>query len=172
MLQGLRARHMVPMVTLHHFTDPLWFAERGGWEREDAPHLFAAFVEKVVEGLGDLVSLWCTINEPNVLAYMAYLEGTFPPGEHSLRKALRVMVHLLRAHAAAYRVLHRRQPHARVGMAIHYRGFVPARPHSRWDRWVARMLSRLFRCARRGRVLRPTFLSSRRRLERPWLHRQ
>ncbi len=144
MLQGLRARHMVPMVTLHHFTDPLWFAERGGWEREDAPQLFAAFVEKVVEGLGDLVSLWCTINEPNVLAYMAYLEGTFPPGEHSLRKALRVMVHLLRAHAAAYRVLHRRQPHARVGMAIHYRGFVPARPHSRWDRWVARMLSRLF----------------------------
>ncbi len=144
MLQGLRKRGMTPMVTLHHFTDPLWFAEADGWEQEDAPQRFAAFVEKVVLGLRDLVDLWCTINEPNVLAYMAYLEGTFPPGKSSLRAAFRVMVHLARAHTAAYHVIHRIQPEARVGMAINYRGFLPARPASRLDRWVASVLSRLF----------------------------
>src|SRR5574342_539878 len=36
MLRGLRERGMTPMVTLHHFTDPLWFYERNGWEKEEA----------------------------------------------------------------------------------------------------------------------------------------
>ena len=35
MLRGLRERSMTAMVTLHHFTDPLWLSERGGWEAED-----------------------------------------------------------------------------------------------------------------------------------------
>jgi len=37
MLRGLRLRGIEPMVTLLHFTVPLWFAERGGWTRDDAP---------------------------------------------------------------------------------------------------------------------------------------
>ena len=32
MIKGLRDRGLEPMVTLHHFTNPLWLAERGGWE--------------------------------------------------------------------------------------------------------------------------------------------
>ena len=31
MLTDLRRRHMRPLVTLHHFSDPLWFADRGGF---------------------------------------------------------------------------------------------------------------------------------------------
>ncbi len=34
MLLGLKERNMVAMVTLHHFTNPLWLAEMGGWENE------------------------------------------------------------------------------------------------------------------------------------------
>ena len=33
---------MTPMVTLHHFTDPLWLVDRGGWESEETPALFRA----------------------------------------------------------------------------------------------------------------------------------
>ena len=32
MLRGLRERGLTPMVTLHHFSDPLWFFEMDGWE--------------------------------------------------------------------------------------------------------------------------------------------
>ncbi len=32
MLRGLDERGMTPMVTLHHFTDPSWVEEAGGWE--------------------------------------------------------------------------------------------------------------------------------------------
>ena len=35
MLRGLRERGLTAMVTLHHFTDPLWLAEQGGWESDD-----------------------------------------------------------------------------------------------------------------------------------------
>ena len=34
MVRGLLERDMTPMVTLHHFTNPLWLAEKGGWENE------------------------------------------------------------------------------------------------------------------------------------------
>ncbi|RMF45510.1 MAG: glycoside hydrolase family 1 protein, partial [Anaerolineae bacterium] len=36
MLQGMYERGITPLVTLHHFTDPLWLSEQGGWENEAA----------------------------------------------------------------------------------------------------------------------------------------
>jgi beta-glucosidase len=71
---------ITPMVTFHHFTTPRWLAERGGWEAPDAPERFARFCAHSVAGLGDLLGWACTINEPNVVAMMGYLFGTFPPG--------------------------------------------------------------------------------------------
>jgi beta-glucosidase len=44
MLRGLKERGMTPMVTLHHYSDPLWFYEMGGWEHKDAVTLFEKFV--------------------------------------------------------------------------------------------------------------------------------
>src|SRR3989337_2775931 len=39
MLRGLRQRSMSAMVTLHHFTHPLWLDQRGAWENEEViPH--------------------------------------------------------------------------------------------------------------------------------------
>ena len=35
---------ILPVVTFHHFTTPLWLAARGGWEAPDAPERFARFV--------------------------------------------------------------------------------------------------------------------------------
>src|ERR1051325_4601227 len=60
MLRGLRERGMTPMVTLHHFTDPLWFYEQGGWEREESVAQFEKFVRKTVEALKEYCTLWCT----------------------------------------------------------------------------------------------------------------
>ena len=40
MLRGLRERDMTPMVTLHHFSDPLWLEEQGGWENPDVVEIF------------------------------------------------------------------------------------------------------------------------------------
>ena len=40
MLRSLKELNITPMVTLHHFTNPLWLAEQGGWENEKVVELF------------------------------------------------------------------------------------------------------------------------------------
>ncbi|NJN44872.1 MAG: glycoside hydrolase family 1 protein [Anaerolineae bacterium] len=80
MVRGLRERGMTPMVTLHHFTDPLWLYERGGWTK-DISDKFAKYTEKITEALKEYVSQWCTLNEPNVYAAMGYVLGDFSSRE-------------------------------------------------------------------------------------------
>src|SRR3954453_3253987 len=58
---------LVPVVTLHHFTHPLWFGELGAWLGPDAVDLFVRYVGEASSIL-DGVEWVCTINEPNVLA--------------------------------------------------------------------------------------------------------
>jgi beta-glucosidase len=125
MLAGMRARGIEPMVTLHHFSNPIWFMEQGGWESDDAPARFAAFVRRVGMALGEYTDLWCTINEPNVYAYLAIARNVFPPGRNDLGAGFKVMRNMVIGHTAAYHVLHELQPAARVGIAPQYRGMIP-----------------------------------------------
>ena len=142
MLAGLRTRGIEPMVTLFHFSTPLWLADRGGWRNPAAIEHFRRFVRHTVEHLGDLVTLWCTINEPNVYAVEGYLFGDHAPGEQSLALYFRVLNHLLRAHAAAYRVIHALDGRAQVGLVKNIQIFEPLAGGS--ARWTARLLDRLF----------------------------
>jgi beta-glucosidase len=144
MMRGLHERNMIPLVTLHHFTDPLWLTEMAGWENELVIEYFEKYTHKVVEALKEYVNLWVTINEPNVYIAYAYVLGDFPPGRQDIKAAFKVNENMLRAHAAAYRAIHSLQPTAQVGVAIHYRGFQAARSWFPPDRLAARLLSRAF----------------------------
>jgi len=98
--QGIR-----PMITLHHFTLPHWFAKQGGFLHPDARNIFNRYVRRVVEEIGDLVEYWVTINEPFVYADQGYLEGIWPPGEKSLFKLLKVVRVLFYIHLDTYKVI-------------------------------------------------------------------
>ena len=78
---------VAPVVTLHHFTTPRWVAAAGGWAEPDTAIRFERYVDRVAAHLGDDVSAWCTINEPNMVSTIGYLVGQFPPGvrDQSLR---------------------------------------------------------------------------------------
>lgn len=139
------------MVTLHHFTNPAWFNRRGGWERSDAPALFARYVERAIPALMEFSSVWCTVNEPTAWAASAYVIGKWPPGARSPARAFTATGNLVRAHAAAYRIIHRIQSQAQVGIANYFRLLDPARPGSPLDRAVA---------AQQDRLLNWSFLSA------------
>ncbi len=141
MIRLLRQRGIEPMVTLHHFTDPLWLAEMGGWENPQVEDAFSRFTERVVAALGDQVNLWCTVNEPIVYAVGGYMGGFFPPGVNSVHRAVRVLRRMLLAHGRAYRTIHRLQSGARVGLAHHIRVHLPANPASAADRRAAAMMN-------------------------------
>jgi beta-glucosidase len=119
-----------PMVTLHHFTNPLWFEEQGAFLQENSPDIFAAFVEKVVHRLGAKVRLWCTVNEPAVYAMMGYFYAGFPPAVKDPKHVGIVLRNMLRAHTAAYQLIKNLEPQAQVGL-------VPAvdlhDPLNRWN---------------------------------------
>src|SRR4030095_12449474 len=45
---SLRKRQIEPVVTLHHFTTPAWFAHRGGWTRPESVEQFARYIGTVM----------------------------------------------------------------------------------------------------------------------------
>ena len=143
MLRGMQERGLLPMLTLHHFSNPAWLEEQGGWENDDTPAKFGVFVRKAVEALKEYVSYWVTINEPNVYAHFAYNEGLFPPGKKDIGAALHAMANLMRGHAMAYKIIHEIQPEARVGLSMNYLSFHPA-TGSPLDKFVAGIQSAIF----------------------------
>jgi len=137
-VRRLRDAGIEPMVTLHHFTLPRWLA--GGVIARTFPERFGIFAAEAARQLGREVTLWCTINEPNVLLYKGFVEGVWPPAIKDRAKASAAFANLLRAHAGAAVAVHGEVPSAAVGAAIHLRVFDPAR---RWflPDWVGANIS-------------------------------
>lgn len=121
---------IVPLVTLHHFTNPLWLEDDGGWLDDRVVARFARYARFVATELCDLVTDWVTINEPNVYLLEGYVLGAWPPGRRSIGDYLRGAKTMIRAHIAAYRSVHEvarsRGVRPRVGVAHHLRVFDPA----------------------------------------------
>lgn len=119
--------HIKPLVTLHHFSNPMWFERMGAFETSACILIFLKYVTYVTEHLKDLCTDYVTINEPNVYATNGYMYGDWPPGKKSLFTAMRVMKNLSLCHVAAYREIHRIYGANRVmvGFANHLRVFVP-----------------------------------------------
>jgi beta-glucosidase len=147
MLLDLRRRRMVPLVTLHHFTEPLWFVDRGGFANEENIRFFVRYVTYAVEALRDLCDFWATINEPNVYATQGYELGSFPPGEKNIQRTFQVLRNLLQAHVEAFYAIRGLQPEAKIGYCLHYRLFDPADPLSLLDRAVAGLQDTFFNWA-------------------------
>lgn len=137
--QELRARNIEPVVTLHHFTHPQWFAREGGWLGPRAVEYFSRYVLRAVKAFGPFVRFWITINEPLLYAYHAYLIGVWPPGIRDFVSTLRVFRTLILAHVEAYRVIHDGYRHGGggpvwVSVAKHMIHFEPCRSRSLADR--------------------------------------
>ena len=96
-----------PLITLHHFTNPMWFERKGAFAVRGNLPIFLRFVEEFVNRLGDIVSEYITINEPNVYTAKGYMLGEWPPGETSLRTGGKVMKNLAKCHIDTYHLIHK-----------------------------------------------------------------
>ena len=129
----LKTCNIEPVVTLHHFTNPLWFAKLGGWQNNKAASYFLRYVDNIVEALSHEVRFWVTINEPLVYVYHAYILGLWPPQEKSFLKAKRVAQNLAISHIRAHRLIHniykkRNIAPPYVSIAKNMQAFVPCVP--------------------------------------------
>lgn len=123
----LRSNGITPCVTLHHFTNPLWFERGGAFLQPDAVALFSRFVGRCTDRLKGVVKHWCTINEPVVYAVNGYVTAEFPPARRSSREAVFVLLQLMRAHDSAFRRIKESDPDAIVGPALSLFHYLPWR---------------------------------------------
>ncbi|HEY5695465.1 MAG TPA: family 1 glycosylhydrolase, partial [Candidatus Saccharimonadales bacterium] len=113
----LRRRRVEPVMTLFHFTLPVWFAARGGFEKRANVKYFVRFAEKIVSEIGRDVRLIITVNEPEIYAAESYVHGNWPPNKTSKLQAHRVLHNLARAHNLAAMAIHRLGRGYRVSIA-------------------------------------------------------
>lgn len=113
----MRAQGITPIITLWHWTMPVWFAQKGGFEKRANVKHFTRYVEKVCEVLSDQMDFVITINEPTVYAGYSYKQHKWPPQHDSYMQMHRVLINLASAHKRAYKVIKHHAPKARVGLA-------------------------------------------------------
>jgi beta-glucosidase len=113
-LELCAARGLEPMITLHHVTHPHWLGEEF-WLRPGSPDRFARHVARVLPALAPHCRRWVTVNEPNIVMLMGWVEGAHPPGRRlAFADAYCVLDNLLTAHVLAADAIAAVQPGAEV----------------------------------------------------------
>lgn len=148
----LRDKGISLLLTIHHFTNPMWFEKKGGFLKIENTKYFINLVTLVVRSFGDLVSDYITINEPNVYAVNSFYFGIWPPGEKSFSQAVRIMSNMAFCHIKAYELIHKMRSvlgysNTNVSFALHVRVFDPANPINLWHLACAKLLERFFQGA-------------------------
>jgi beta-glucosidase len=105
-VQELKRQGIEPVLTLFHFTLPIWFAEMGGFEKQSNIKYFVRFCDKILQELGADITYVITINEPEVYAFESYYLGHWPPAMQSKRTALKVLGNLASAHNQCAKLIH------------------------------------------------------------------
>lgn len=134
----LKKNNIEPMVTLHHFTHPLWFIKKYPWHEEESIDKFIAYVKRITAALCG-VRYWITFNEPYVLILAGYLEGCTPPAIRNAQLGVKALANILRAHAAAYDIIHDACPDARVSVAHNMAALAPWKKWNPLDKILARV---------------------------------
>lgn len=118
LIDALLEAKIRPLVTLYHWDLPQTLEDAGGWPVRDTAARFADYVDVVARPLGDRVSDWILINEPNAFTSVGYLDGTHAPGRQNLISFLKATHVANLAQGAGFRALKAACPRARVGSAF------------------------------------------------------
>lgn len=137
-LDACHQRGITPIVTFHHFTNPLWVAQRGGMTSPDFPAMFANYCEHAMRTLKG-IRIACTINELNVPVKVgdqlrAFLDtergavlkaaveratgATFEASNFLFTPRALLIAHGLQAHALARDAIKRIDPDCQVGLTL------------------------------------------------------
>lgn len=144
----LKQHNIKVLLTIHHFSNPMWFEKKGGWLKQENIRYFMELVKTAVEQFGALVSEYITINEPNVYASNCYFFGEWYPCHTSFRETCTVMENMAAAHIEAYTLIHEMRKQmgfadTMVSFANHLRIFTPKSRCNPVHR-IASRLSELF----------------------------
>jgi beta-glucosidase len=156
-LDSIRDNGMTPFMTLHHFSSPRWLAADGSWANEKVVDRFRRYADVVAKRLGDRAPFVCTINEPQIVAFIGYQVGGFPPGLQDKNLFWPVTRNFIAAHQTALEAFKTHAPDAQVGLCNSVTDFQAANEASQLvrDRVHHRMVQVYYDAMRTGWVRGP-----------------
>jgi len=135
----LRQRGIEPILNIWHWTNPIWFEQRGGFAKRKNLVYFEKFVTKLSQELLSDVGYVLTINEANNYMTFSYLLGSWPPQKHNPVTAMRVYYNLMLAHRICYKVIKADHPNILIGAAHQATANVALNPHNPLLRGLAKL---------------------------------
>jgi beta-glucosidase/6-phospho-beta-glucosidase/beta-galactosidase len=166
---ALRTHNLTPLVTLNHYTLPLWihdgkachqdpFAceDRGWLDRDRMLKEIALYAGFCAREFGGEVDLWATLNEPFAIVLAGYFfptsDRTNPPGVSEPALAREVVFNLVEGHARMYDAVHAEDSQdadgdgqsAEVGLVANIAAIVPFSPGNANDELAAEHANYLY----------------------------
>jgi len=126
--RALRKIGVKTFVTLHHFTNPTWVHDHGGWLSEKIVEKFVKYVDFVSSEFGEYIDYYVVINEPAIYALSSYGQAEFPPHHSDMNEVLSCIHNLIEALANCYKVIHENDEKASVGFSHFIPIIVPEDP--------------------------------------------
>ena len=146
----LEERGIAPMICLHHYSDPIWFLEMGGFSKEINIRLFTQFCKKMYQALCPYVAQWIVISQPCAYALKGYSQAIQPPFIKNGQVAEQVMLNLFKAHIQVYDIIHNsyntthRGLQPQVGICHQITQMQAYTPYSPLDHAVATAADRMY----------------------------
>ncbi|MGA3150063.1 MAG: glycoside hydrolase family 1 protein [Candidatus Saccharimonadales bacterium] len=136
----LKKMDIEPVLNAWHWSEPVWFAAKGGFKKRANIKYFIRFIDKICTEYGHMLRYFITLNEPNNYASFGYILGTWPPQERSVISASWVYWNLVMAHRQAYKLIKHRYPEMQVGMAAQLANIQAKRPHNFFDETTTKLM--------------------------------
>ena len=127
-ISGLKERNIEPVLTIWHWTLPVWFTAMGGFEKKENIKYFERYASKIVEEFN--VKYIIILNEPNSYTFFSYQFGIWPPEVKSSLMTIKVYYHFALAHKAVYKIIKQNKSDALVGIAANIFDAKPTSPHN------------------------------------------
>ena len=114
-----KKHNIEPIVTLHHFTRPMWFDFKyEGLHSEIFLEKFNQFILLVIEHLCPYINYLITFNEPFLECLNGYIRGTRPPGYNmDFSNMYLALKNILDAHAFTYYEVKKKYPNILISFS-------------------------------------------------------
>lgn len=132
-----------PVIILKDYCDPIWFAHKGGFEKEKNIIYFTRFCKTILGKLQDKVDQWITFWNPEIYAINGYLNGTIPPGKKDIQLASIVLKNITQAHMQAYKTIKIIDETAHIGITKHIYSVEPWNEFNPLDHLACKIINKL-----------------------------
>jgi beta-glucosidase len=106
MVDELIKNQIIPYATLFHWDYPAALQKRGGWLNPESPLWFESYAELIAKRFAGKIKYYFTINEPQCIVGLGYVNGIHAPGlKLSDKDNFLAAHHVLLAHGRAVKAL-------------------------------------------------------------------